>query len=186
VQGCLELGNASDTRFDIRVYTLIQGIYAVYTRMRPETYAIGTTLRMLIGDGHMLQGAALRLLSMLSGHCEELPSAIRTVRNALQAHVPGADHTASAQAVSAFRLGMDVMNDSLLACNMAAFCGATDALHLPEVAVAPSLPPAQWQIDVMQLAIHVLEHIGAPHCQSDALPVCLSACVSASLPVSDC
>jgi hypothetical protein len=46
VLGCLELGKAPDIRFAIRVYTLIRGIYAVYTGMRPEIYAIGTTLSM--------------------------------------------------------------------------------------------------------------------------------------------
>jgi hypothetical protein len=127
----------------------------------------------------------LRLFSSLAGVGEAgplLPSSVRIVRNALQALVPGADPSASSQAAEALDVGMSLLHEALEECSPD-IVGDGSFLAVPAVADSTLDPPPKWQTDTLDLAIHALELMGEPRCQSAALWATIRAMCTAFPPV---
>jgi hypothetical protein len=143
----------------------------------------------------MLQAAALELFSWLTAddRCPDaaLPAAIRIARNALQALVPpGADDPAVAHqkcgiVASCMDLVWDYLSEMSESMSPASPQGRPSFLAGSNGAGAASPPPPQWLPDAVELAIRVLEHIGAPRSLPLSLPAaCMAVCPFLSAPSS--
>jgi hypothetical protein len=126
----------------------------------------------------LLQAAALDMCGWLANTNEgiALPAAIHIVACALRSLVPGAEDPAGAQKCGIISSGMDLLCHHLAEGTTSVPCGQSCAAR-GTPAGASSAPAPQWQTDALDLAIRILEHIGAPHGQA-----CLVAVLWVLLP----
>jgi hypothetical protein len=115
----------------------------------------------------------MQLYSWLADNLPDaaLPAVIRIARNALQALVPGAEDPAIAQKCAIATYCMDLVWNSLTLSITQDILGARHPFLATCAKAGASLPPPpQWQADTLDLAIRILELMGALRCMDVALP----------------